>query len=135
VVLLDTSVWIEVFRRRSRFILTDWVDFDEIVTCLPVIQEVLQGFREEHAFRTAREAMLALPRVESPLTLELFEHAVALYRTTRKSGLQVRSGVDCVIAACAIRNDLAVLHIDRDFERLASVSGLRTREIRLQGRK
>ena len=29
----------------------------------------------------------------------------------------------CVIAACAIRNDLGVIHVDRDFELLASVSG------------
>jgi hypothetical protein len=33
------------------------------VTCLPVIQEVLQGFGEERAYRLAREAMLALPVV------------------------------------------------------------------------
>lgn len=130
-VLLDTSVWIEVFRRPSRIVLTDVLDFDEIATCLPVIQEVLQGFREERHFRTARDAMLSLPRVESPLRLELFEHAIDLYRTARGSGLTIRSGVDCLVAACAIRHDLSVLHIDRDFDLLASVSGLRAREITL----
>jgi predicted nucleic acid-binding protein len=130
VVLLDTSCWIEVFRKRSRLILTDVVDLDEVVTCLPVIQEVLQGFREERAFRIAREGMLALPRVESPLPLELFEAAIGLYRAARRAGVTVRSGVDCVIAACAIRNDLEVLHIDRDFDLLASVSALRARQIR-----
>lgn len=38
-----------------------------MVTCLPVIQEVLQGFSEERAFSTARVALHALPTVESPL--------------------------------------------------------------------
>jgi len=66
-VLLDTSVWIEVFRRRDPLRLEEVVEFDRIVTCLPVIQEVLQGFRYEQAFRIARDAMLALPMVESPL--------------------------------------------------------------------
>lgn len=54
--LVDTSVWIEVFRRPSRFELGSVADLDEVVTCLPVIQEVLQGFQQEHAFRVAREA-------------------------------------------------------------------------------
>jgi predicted nucleic acid-binding protein len=44
VVLVDTSVWIDVFRKPSRFRLETAVDFDEIVTCLPVVHEVLQGF-------------------------------------------------------------------------------------------
>ncbi|MBP1623441.1 MAG: hypothetical protein H6Q07_1461, partial [Acidobacteria bacterium] len=60
-ILLDTSVWIEVFRRRNPLQLEEVVEFDQIVTCLPVIQEVLQGFRDEQAYRIAREAMLALP--------------------------------------------------------------------------
>jgi hypothetical protein len=43
--------------------------------------------------------------------------------------LTVRSGVDCLIAACAIRNDLVVLHHDRDYSALARVSPLRERSL------
>ena len=50
-VLVDTSVWIEVFRRPAGVRLEDHVDFDEVVTCLPVVQEVLQGFDREADFR------------------------------------------------------------------------------------
>ena len=42
-------------------------DRDRIATCLPVIQEVLQGFDDERAFRIAQSAMYALPCVEAPL--------------------------------------------------------------------
>ena len=105
------------------------VPFDEIVTCLPVIQEVLQGFRDERAYRKAREAMFALPLVESPLGEHVVLEAVALYRTARKAGLTVRSSVDCLIAACALRNDLEVLHRDRDFAALADISQLRHRVV------
>lgn len=80
---------------------------------------------EEHAFRIAREAMFALPIVESPLNREIFEEAAQLYRTARRSGITVRSGVDCLIAACAIRHGLPVLHHDRDFTLLAQVSSLK----------
>ena len=125
--LVDTSLWVEVFRRPPRLDLPAGAPIEEIVTCLPVIQEVLQGFRDEPAFRTAREAMLAFPIVESPLRLDLFLDAVGLYRSARRAGLTVRSGVDCVIAACAIRHDLTVIHRDRDFPALASVSPLKQR--------
>ncbi len=128
-VLVDTSVWIEVFRRPPRVRLDEVVDFDEIVTCLPVVQEVLQGFMDERAFLVARDAMRALPIVESPLRQEVVDHAVDLYRSARRAGLTVRSGVDCLIAACAIRNGLTVLHHDRDFEALAAVSPLVSRRV------
>lgn len=129
-VLVDTSVWIESFRMPSRFRLESLVDFDDVVTCLPVIQEVLQGFDAEPAFVRARAAMTALPIVESPLGRDVLIQAVELYRAARRQGLTVRSSTDCVIAACAIRNDLEVLHYDRDFDSLARVSALRTRDAR-----
>jgi len=128
VVLVDTSVWVEFFRKPSRVDLPTVVDLDEVVTCLPVLQEVLQGFREEAAFALARDAMLALPMVEAPLQQEVFEEAVGLYRRARTQGLTVRSSVDCLIAACALRHGLTVLHRDRDFGFLAQVSPLRVRE-------
>jgi predicted nucleic acid-binding protein len=127
VILVDTSVWIEVFRARRPLDLEATVDFDDVVTCLPVIQEVLQGFREEAAYRRARDAMLALPIVESPLAETVFLQAIDLYRSARRRGLTVRSSVDCLIAACAVRHDLEVLHRDRDYATLAEVSVLRQR--------
>ncbi|MBK7949055.1 MAG: PIN domain-containing protein [Deltaproteobacteria bacterium] len=126
-ILVDTSVWIATFRIQNPLDLDEVLDFDEIVTCLPVVQEVLQGFRDEGAFRRAREAMLALPIVESPLGEEIVSTAVDLYRGARRSGLTVRSSIDCLIAACAIRNDLEILHRDRDYPMLARVSPLRHR--------
>ena len=128
-VLVDTSVWIEVFRKPSRLQLDSVVNFDDIVTCLPVVQEVLQGFDSEPAFSRAREAMLAFPVVESPLTPGVFIHAVDLYRAGRRTGLTIRSSIDCLIAACAIRNQLEVLHNDRDFDAIAQVSALQARNI------
>ena len=128
-ILVDTSVWVEVFRAKRPLRLESVVPFDDVVTCLPVVQEVLQGFRDERAFRLAREAMLALPIVESPMSSGLFDEAVALYRLARRSGITVRSSVDCLIAACAIRSGLEVLHRDRDFTALEKVSTLRTRAI------
>ena len=125
--LVDTSVWIEIFRSRPRMRLESVVDLEEVAICLPIIQEMLQGFRDERAFRTAREALLSLPVVESPMHQEVFEEAADLYRDACRTGLTVRSGVDCLIAACAIRHGLTVLHLDRDFDLIGKISELRFR--------
>jgi len=109
--------------------LESWLNPGEIATCLPVIQEVLQGIREEADFRKMRDALLAMIVVDSPLPAAAFEDAAGLYRTARRAGVTVRSSVDCLIAAIAIRHDFLVLHRDRDFPALAKVAPLRERGI------
>lgn len=129
--LVDTSAWIEVFRRAAVVSLDDIVeDRDEVATCLTVIQEVLQGFDDERAFRIAQEAMYALPCVEAPLSRLVFDSAIDLYRRARRAALTVRSGADCLIAACALRHGLMVVHCDRDYDALARIAPLRVRNIR-----
>jgi hypothetical protein len=74
--------------------------------------------------------MFSLPVVESPLRQEVFTEAAQLYRSARRQGYTIRSGVDCLIAACALRNGLTILHCDRDFGHLSRVSDLDVKEIR-----
>ena len=45
----------------------------------------------------------------------------------RRAGITVRSGVDCLIAACAIRHNASVLHRDRDYTALSRISPLRAK--------
>lgn len=127
--LVDTSAWVEVFRRPARLTIDELGGLDELVTCLSVIQEVLQGFHDERAFRLARESMFALPIVESPLGRDVVEEGVELYRFARRGAFAVRSSVDCLIAACALRHGLTVVHRDRDFAAIARVSALRHRDL------
>jgi len=129
VILVDTSVWIEFFRKSSDLDLEAAVELEEVVTCLPVLQEVLQGFDDQRAYHLAREAMFAFPMVESPLSEEVFQLAIDLYRSARRAGLTVRSSVDCLIGACALRSSLTVLHRDRDFDSLAQISPLDVKRI------
>ena len=128
-VLVDTSVWIEVFRRGATLSLESIVDLDDVVTCAPVIQEVIQGFDDERAFRVARDSMIALPILANPTTVHLYEQAAELYRRGRRAGKTLRSGVDCLIAACALAHDADVLHCDRDYDAIATIAPLRARNI------
>ncbi len=124
--LVDTSAWVELFRRPSRITLGDLApDSDLVVTCLPVIQEVLQGFDDERPFGVARASMTAWRRVDDPLDADVVDRAVEVYRQCRRSGVTVRSTVDCLIAASALRHSLTVVHCDRDYDAIARVTGLR----------
>ena len=125
VYLVDTSVWIRHFSSHDPLDLRDSCAPDERVICLPIYQELLQGIREESHYRSLRTILGAARFVENPLRQPVFDHAVVLYRLARKQGLTIRSSVDCLIAACAIRNNLVVLHSDRDFSDLSRVSSLR----------
>ena len=96
-------------------------------TCSEVAnQELLQGIRDDATFRTVQDIRQAGDMVENPLKREVFAEAVDLHRVARREG-PVRSAVDCVIAACAIRHNLIVLHHGLDYGKLAGVSVLPTR--------
>jgi predicted nucleic acid-binding protein len=53
------------------------------------------------------------------------EEAAGLQRRCRAAGHTVRNMIDCLIGAAAFRLDEPVLHLDRDFDILAEVAGLR----------
>lgn len=128
--LVDSSAWIEFFRPGRRLTLDDLAaDGGDIVTCLPVIQEVLQGINDERAFAGIRAAMFAWSCVDSPLDEQVVDRAVELYRQCRRSAVTVRSTVDCLIAASALRHGLTVVHCDRDFDAIARVTGLRHHDL------
>jgi predicted nucleic acid-binding protein len=129
VILVDSSVWIAVFSKRPPFRIEDLVDVNDVVTCLPILQEVLQGVDDDYRFEDTRDILYDLRAIEDPLTGELFHEAILLFREARKRGITVRSSGDCLIAACAIRHGAIVLHRDRDFDHLARVSSLKSRRV------
>ena len=124
-ILVDTSIWIELLNGRSGKTLSadDLLGF---VTCGPVMQEVLQGLREVPASRAFREAFLGLPLLSDPLPRRLFLAAAEIYRLGRRKGYTIRSSTDCLIVAVAIDNRVPVWHKDRDFTAIARYTSLET---------
>ena len=59
-----------------------------------------------------------------PTTPADYEEAASLFRACRQNGEKVRSVIDCLIAATAIRAAVPLLHADADFDRLARHTGL-----------
>ena len=126
--LVDTSVWIELLNGSlgSRVTEAELLNF---VTCGPILQEVLQGLRDDSASEALGEGLLALPVLSDPLPIALFLSAAEIYRLGRGKGCTIRSSTDCLIAAIAIENGVPVWHKDRDFEAIARYTSLRTRRI------
>lgn len=131
--LVDTSAWVEFLRatgsdthRAVRRLLDDDA---ELYTTDVVVMEVFAGARDdEHLDRLRR--LLSRCHYVAIEGLSDFEQAAVLYRTCRRAGTTVRALTDCLIAAVALRTDLAVLHADRDFDVLARHAGLRAHAAR-----
>lgn len=123
---MDTSVWIDLLG-KNRLYKVQPDDFLLFVTCPPILQEVFQGIRDEHAFLKIRAGLLSIQRVADPVHLEDHLLAAEIYRTGRRRGLSIRSSIDCLIAAIAIREKLPVWHHDRDFMLIAKYTELKTR--------
>ena len=84
--------------------------------------EVLAGARNElHLMELrrllARAAMISIEVID-------YDQAASLYRHCRRGGETIRSLVDCLIAAAAIRASVPILHHDADFDALARYSPL-----------
>lgn len=121
--LVDTSAWVAWFRDAEGADALDVLagEPERLVTTELVLMEIRAGARDSELARI--EYLLgALP--DAPLLPRLDCGVAAdLYRTARRSGLTIRSQIDCMIAAVALRTGLTVLHRDADYEHLAAVSG------------
>jgi len=120
-ILIDTSAWIDFFRgvpSRENGLLKECLNRREHIFITGVIaQEVLQGIRDDSQYRTLREFLFLFSKIDTQFSD--YVDAANIYRNLRKRGATVRSSVDCLIAALAIRHRLFLLHKDRDFTVIA----------------
>jgi len=126
-ILVDTSVWIDFFNGNSTLpqaTLRKLLEAEEDV-CISsyVLAETLQGFRDENEFKLAKRHLLHLPILGLSIP-DAYVSAAKLYRTCRKKGATIRKTADCLIAQTAIEHGMPLLHNDKDFDRIASVSSL-----------
>lgn len=127
-ILVDTSAWVEEIRRtRSSAHLTLvrlLTSGSAIAVTEPVVMELLAGVRSDRELRAVRARILSFPILRVG-HLTTYERAAAVWRLCRAGGEPVRNTTDCLIAAVAIREDVPVLHADRDFDAIARHTDLR----------
>lgn len=125
-IVVDTAVWADWFRgidtpavdRLSRAL-----EHHDVGLVLPVLTEVLQGFRTDGDFEQARTLLVQLP----VLALDVEGHVAAarLFRRLRSRGVTVRGTIDCIIAQTCITAGVELLSIDQDFAAIARHAPLR----------
>ncbi|MES2504310.1 MAG: PIN domain-containing protein [Myxococcota bacterium] len=123
-ILVDTSIWIHLFSKNNSYHISQEL-LSQIMLCPPVVQEILQGIREDRAHMSIREALLAFPLIANSIKLEDYLFASEIYRLGREKGYTIRSSTDCLIAALAIGAKIPVWHRDRDFDFISRFTSLK----------
>ncbi len=127
-ILVDSSVWIEYFNGQNNSH-TDYLD--NVLGTEPVgigdlmLTEVLQGFRSDAGYKTAKSLLTDLP------VFEIIGPARAIkaadnYRFLRKNGITVRKTIDTLIATFCIDQKYPLLFADKDFKPFVTYLGLRS---------
>jgi predicted nucleic acid-binding protein len=125
-ILVDTSVWVDFFNGRPTVEtdrLEDLLGTEPLAIGDLILTEVLQGFRLDRDFRTARDLLLSLTVFEL-LGVDRAILSAEYFRQLRKRGITVRKTVDVAIATFCISEDHALLYSDRDFDPFVDHLGL-----------
>ena len=117
-IFVDSSVWIAFFngtRSAETNRLDNLLGLEPVGLGDLVLIEVLQGFRHDRDYNTARKLLTSLA------VFELGGQDMAIksadnFRFLRKKGVTVRKTIDVLIATFCIDKDLPLLHSDKDFE-------------------
>lgn len=127
-ILVDTSAWVEFDRATGSVVdrrLTELIaGSDDVAVTEPIVAEVTAGARTD-AREAALRALLARFNLLAFDSVTDFDGAATIYRGCRRVGVTPRGLLDCMIAAVAIRHDVALLSHDRDLARLAGATALR----------
>lgn len=127
-ILVDSSVWMDffngtdsVFRRKLHQLIEEE---EELGLTAIHLTEILQGIKSNTEFERTKRHLLSFP-IFLLKSINTHIRAAQIYRTCRQSGKTVRKTVDCLIAAVAIENGLALFHNDRDFDKIAACTKLK----------
>jgi len=118
--LVDTSVWAEFFRGRgtpSNQLFDQLIAADpgQVLSCPPVRMELSI---DPDDLRRSRLLKVYDGFPTTDVVADDFDLAAEIYRATQRRGYTVRSQLDCVIAAIALRCDATLVHNDVDFDRI-----------------
>lgn len=123
-ILVDSSVWVDFFSSSPgeggaelRRMISDSEPF---ALAGVVVVEVLQGLTRD---ARAIEQFLAQWDLLEPSGFATYRAAAGIYRTARGKGVTLTT-IDTLIAAIALEHKANVFTLDRDFSRIAQLTGL-----------
>ena len=116
--IVDSTVWVDYFngvKNQQTDYLYQIADKTPILIGDLILAEVLQGFRNDTDFETARRILGKFLQVEM-VNPGLAVQSARNYRPLRRKGITVRKTIDSLIATYCIENEHDLLHNDSDFD-------------------
>ena len=123
--LVDTSVWIDYINgleaKHVNFL--DQLLNNPLAVGLSelIYMEILQGAKNQKTFDKFAAYFSGQKFYQLLHQENSYHDAAQIYFNCRRQGITIRSTVDCLIAQCAIENELILLHNDKDFVQIADV--------------
>ena len=121
-ILADTTVWIHFLRGSGIHFqerIVPLIMSDRLATTPIVIMEILRGAKSQKEYDKLNKDLAALRCLD--VSAKVWERACKLGYTLRHKGLNAPLS-DTLIAAVAQEYDVRLLHDDRHFEMIASIS-------------
>ncbi len=125
-IIVDSSVWIDYFNGKDipevatldRLLETELLAVGDLI-----LTEVLQGFRQDQDYRTAKQLLTSLTVFEM-LGNDLAINSAKNFRSLRKQEITVRKTIDVMIATFCIEQGHELLSSDKDFTPFVEHLGL-----------
>jgi len=130
VILIDTSLWIAMYRDRTgrlSRIVQEQAQGVAPTFARVIAAEILQGCLDEDEWRLVAEYLAEQPYVE--MTAETWIGGARIFFELRRAGITLRSTLDGCIAQIALEHEAELFHCDRDFEKIAMVRPLKHRRV------
>ena len=126
-ILVDSSVWVDYFSGNDSPE-TDFLDCILGVSAIAIgdliLTEILQGFRHDKDYKTAKRLLEELTIFEL-LGTKMAVKSADNFRKLRKKGVTIRKTADVIIASFCIEHNLPLLFSDKDFKPFVQHLGLR----------
>lgn len=120
--LIDSSIWIDFLNNKTNGSTDKCIALAQSGLMYLIYTEVLQGATTQKKFDIYCTYLSAQPFYGFKDEKISHQQAAQIYFNCHKQGITIRSSIDCLIAQCAIENDLTLLHNDQDFEKISSVT-------------
>ena len=125
-IMVDSSVWIDYFTgvvSKQTDTLDKTLGQEPVAVGDLILTEVLQGFRRDRDYETARTLFDDLTVFEM-LGKKMAIKSAENFRVLRKRGITVRKTADVIIASFCIDRKLSLLFSDKDFKPFVKYLGL-----------
>ncbi|MBI5677631.1 MAG: PIN domain-containing protein [Planctomycetes bacterium] len=122
-ILVDTSAWIEFFRKKDPYymVILELIDTSKVCCLGIILAELLQGAKSQKELDVLKEFLHVFDFLQE--STEMWKNACELSYLLRQKGKSVGLS-DCYISVVANTNDAILLTLDRHFEVIEKETGL-----------